>query len=100
MWLRPGGSINGPVNLFSFSFSLLSRPLLALRLGEYWLRISLYVYDRNRPLAPVLRQRRCSLMYDVDLTCIDDDGSCITASKYLEYNPGLELNIFLMNNEQ
>jgi hypothetical protein len=42
-------------------------------------------------------------MYDVYvLTCIDDDGSCITGSKYLEYNPGLELNIFswTMNNEQ
>jgi hypothetical protein len=24
-----------------------------------------YVYDGNRPLAPILRQRRCSLMYDV-----------------------------------
>jgi hypothetical protein len=23
-----------------------------------------YVYDGNRPLAPILRQRRCSLMYD------------------------------------
>ncbi len=47
------------------SVSLLSCPLLALRLGEYWFRISLYVYDRNRPLAPILRQRRCSLIYDV-----------------------------------
>jgi hypothetical protein len=62
---------------------------------------SLYVYDRNRPLAPiVLRQRRCSLMYDVYWTCIDGDGSCITGSKYLEYNLGLKLNIYLMNNEQ
>ncbi len=34
------------------------------------------------------------------LACIDDDGSCITGSKYLEYNPGLELNFFIMNNEQ
>jgi hypothetical protein len=24
-----------------------------------------YVYDGNRPLAPILRQRRCCLMYDV-----------------------------------
>jgi hypothetical protein len=24
-----------------------------------------YVYDRNRPLAPILRQRQYSLMYDV-----------------------------------
>ncbi len=26
---------------------------------------SMYVYDHNRPLAPIVRQRRCSLMYDV-----------------------------------
>ncbi len=78
----------------------LSCPLLALQLGEYWFRKSLYVYDRNRPLVPILRQKRCSLMYNVYLTCIDDDGSCITGLKYLEYSPGIELNIFLMNNEQ
>ncbi len=46
---------------------LLSRPLLALRLGEYWFRISRYVYDHNRPLTPILIQRRCSLMNDVYL---------------------------------
>jgi hypothetical protein len=45
-------------------------PCLALcllnRLGEYWyIGISLYVYDCNSPLAPILRQRQCSLMYDV-----------------------------------
>ncbi len=41
------------------------------------------------------------------LTCIDDDGSSCTTgtstwtgSKYLEYNPGSELNLFLLNNEQ
>jgi hypothetical protein len=35
------------------------------------------------------------------LTCIDDDdSSCTTGSKYLEYKPGSELNIFLSNNEQ
>ncbi len=37
------------------------------------------------------------------LTCIDDgDTSCTTGLKYLEYNPGSELNIFFqtMNNEQ
>jgi hypothetical protein len=46
---------------------------LLLWLGEYWFRISHYVYDCNRPLAPILRQSQCSLMYDVYLTCIDDD---------------------------
>jgi hypothetical protein len=46
---------------------------LLLRLGEYWFHISRYVYDPNRPLAPILRQCQCSLMYDVYLTCIDDD---------------------------
>jgi hypothetical protein len=43
----------------------LSRPLLAIWLGEYWFRISRYVYDSDRPLAPILRQSRCSLIYDV-----------------------------------
>jgi hypothetical protein len=46
-------------------------------------------------------------MYDVYLTCIDDDDEQVphvqsgTGSKYREYNPGSELNVsFLMNNEQ
>ncbi len=56
-----------------FFINLVSLPLLALRLGEYWFRISLYVSDRNRPLAPIRRQRWCSLMYDVYLTCIKSD---------------------------
>jgi hypothetical protein len=43
------------------------------RLGEYWFHISRYVYDCNRPLAPIIRQRQCSLMYDVYLICIDDN---------------------------
>ncbi len=47
------------------SMSLLSRPLLALQLEEYWFRLSRYIYDRNRPLTPTLRQSWCSLMYDV-----------------------------------
>ncbi len=56
-----------------FNIIIVSHPVLLLWLGEYWFRISRYVYDRNRPLAPILRQSRCSLMYDVYLTCIDDD---------------------------
>ncbi len=32
-----------------------------------------YVYDGNRPLAPILRQRRCSLMYDVYWLALDND---------------------------
>ncbi len=31
------------------------------------------------------------------LTPTDDDGKRWTGSKYLEYNPGSELNIFLLN---
>jgi hypothetical protein len=86
-----------------------SRPLLALRLGEYWFRISCFVYDRNRPLATILRQQRqCSLMYDVYLTCLDNDvetgtsHTTGTGSKYLGYNPGSELIVFSWtnNNEQ
>ncbi len=33
--------------------------------GEYWFRISRYVYDGNRSFAPILRQSRWSLLYDV-----------------------------------
>jgi hypothetical protein len=50
-----------------------SHPLLAFGLGGYWFWISLYVYDRNMTLAPILRQRRCSLVYDVYLTCKGGD---------------------------
>jgi hypothetical protein len=46
---------------------------LLLRLGEYWFRISRYVYECNRPRGPILRQSRCNLMYDFYLTCIDGD---------------------------
>jgi hypothetical protein len=66
---------------FSIASLVLSRPLLVLRLGEYWFRISRYVYDRNRPLAPILRQRRCSLMYDVYWRIDDDDTSCTMVQK-------------------
>jgi hypothetical protein len=32
---------------------------------RYWFRISRYVYGGNRSFAPILRQRRWSLLYDV-----------------------------------
>jgi hypothetical protein len=48
-----------------FYHIILSRPLLLCLLEEYWFLLSRYVYDRNRPLAPIIRQSRCSLMYDV-----------------------------------
>jgi hypothetical protein len=45
---------------------LLSRPLLLCLLGEYWFRLSRYVYGRNRSFAPpILRQSQWSLLYDV-----------------------------------
>jgi hypothetical protein len=64
-----------PENMEHLLYKYGHYPCLALcllnRLGEYWFGISSYVYDRNRPLTPILRQRQCSLMYDVYLTCID-----------------------------
>jgi hypothetical protein len=30
--------------------------------GEYWFRLSLYVYDGNRSFAPILRQSRWCLL--------------------------------------
>ncbi len=68
----PQSGNNGKYFLLYKTQQGLSCPLLALQLGEYWFRIYRYVYDRSRPLAPILRQRLCSLMYDVYLTCIDD----------------------------
>jgi hypothetical protein len=54
------------------------------------------MYDLNRPLTPILRLRRCSLMYDI--YWIVRWWCCtVTGSKYLEYNPGSELNIFPVN---
>ncbi len=42
---------------------LLRRPLTRLEItGSVY---PFYVYDGNMPLAPILRQRQCSLMYDV-----------------------------------
>jgi hypothetical protein len=76
-----------------------------LRLGENWFRISRYIYDCNRPLAPILRQSRCSLMYDVYLTCIDDDEQVLHVQQNQNtWNTIRDQNwIFLfwtMNNEQ
>ncbi len=61
--------MKGFTKTFIGHMNKLSRP----HLGEYWFRISLYVYDRNRLLAPILRKRRCSLMYDV-FYLLGDDG--------------------------
>jgi hypothetical protein len=47
-----------------------------------------YVYDGNRQLTPILRQRPCSLMYDIYWLAW---WWCLTGSEYLEYNPGSEL---------
>jgi hypothetical protein len=33
--------------------------------GEYWFRLSRYVYDGNRSFTPILRWSRWSLLYDV-----------------------------------
>jgi hypothetical protein len=76
---------------------------LLLRLEEYRFRISCYVYDRKRPLAPILKQSRCSLMYDVYLTCIDDDGNSCTMVQqdWNTSNTTQDQNwIFFLNNEQ
>jgi hypothetical protein len=60
----------------------LSRPLLLWQLGEYWFRLSHYVYDCNRPLAPILRQSRCSLMYDVHW--LEDDIARFDSWRYID----------------
>jgi hypothetical protein len=45
--------------------SWLSRPLLQFSMWRYWFRLSHYVYGCNRSFAPILRQSRWSLLYDV-----------------------------------
>jgi hypothetical protein len=42
-----------------------SRPLLQLTMWRYWFHLSRYVYGGNRSFAPILRQSRWSLLYDV-----------------------------------
>jgi hypothetical protein len=54
--------------LFAFSarlLPLLSHPLLLYVLENIGSVYPFYVYDCNRPFAPILSQRWCSLMYDV-----------------------------------
>ncbi len=62
---------------------------------------SQFVYDRNRPLAPILGLRRCSLMYDV--YWLARWLLILWGSKYLEHILGSELNIFwvtwILNNK-
>ncbi len=68
---------------------LLSHPLLLWLLGEYWFCLSRCVYDLNRPLAPILRQSQCTLMYEVywlALMVMVFLYNGTAGSKYLEYN--------------
>jgi hypothetical protein len=44
---------------------IMSRPLLKIAMWRYWFRLSRYVYGGNRSFAPIIRQSRWSLMYDV-----------------------------------
>ncbi len=52
-------------NTIYFAMNALSRPLLQFAMRRYWLRLSRYVYGVNRSFAPILRQSRWSLLYDV-----------------------------------
>ncbi len=59
-----------------------------------------YVYDGNKPLAPILRQRQYSLMYDVYWLAW---WLLLSGSKYLENILESELNItgwiWILNNK-
>jgi hypothetical protein len=69
-----GIKFQGPgtaTNKFS-NYSVVLYPSLCLFLLSPLTRLEnigsvypIYVYNGNRPFAPILRQRRCSLMYDV-----------------------------------
>ncbi len=43
----------------------MSHPLLQFAMWRYWFRLSRYVYGVNRSFAPILRQIRWSVLYDV-----------------------------------
>ncbi len=44
---------------------VLVSPSAAMSMWRYWFRLSRHVYDGNRSFAPILRQSRWSLLYDV-----------------------------------
>jgi hypothetical protein len=48
----------------SLPFRFIS-PSSMIAMWRYWFRLSRYVYGGNRSFAPILRQRRWSLLYDV-----------------------------------
>ncbi len=56
---------NPLLNISIVWLPLLSRPLLQFAMWRYWFRLSRYVYGGNRSFAPILRQSRWSLLYDV-----------------------------------
>jgi hypothetical protein len=62
--MEPSHLSSTPPHLDSSTIEELPRRLLT-RLEIIGFEYPYYVYDGNRPLAPILRQRWCSLMYDV-----------------------------------
>jgi hypothetical protein len=66
----------------------LSCPLLLWLLGEYWFSLFHYVYDCNRPIAPILRQNRCNRCF---LTCKDDDGILVQQVQLMNTYNGIEI---------
>ncbi len=76
--------------------------------GEYWFRLSRYVYDCNRSFAPILRQSRWSLLCDVYwlemmmLNTWTGTSGTWTGSRIEipEHSSGSELFFSLLNNKQ
>ncbi len=86
--------MNMNIKTYKNSRELTVLPSASLILDNIGFIYPFYVYDCNRPLAPILRQRWCSLMYDVYWLALDDDEIEI---------PGIQSRIrieyFPMNNE-
>ncbi len=82
-------------SFYIFIYLYLAHPLLALRLGEYWFCISLYVYDCNRPLSPILRQR-CMMFIDLHRWW----WFLYNGIEILGIQCRIRIEYFLVNNEQ
>jgi hypothetical protein len=85
-------------SFWTFKNQFMSRPLLPCLCGVYWFRLSRNVYDGNRAFAPILRQSRWSLLYDVYWLI----WWCWTGNEIEipEHSSGSEFHFSLLNNEQ
>ncbi len=76
----------------------LSRPLLQFSMWRYWFRPSRYVYGGNRSFAPILRQSRWSLLYDVYWLTLMLVISQRDRNTWIQFR--IRIVLFFLNNKQ